>query len=51
MDIDKQHEYLLKYSVDPIEVGELCQHYPALKNSWNNFINVLEICRTENEVN
>lgn len=48
-DIDKQHHYLDKYRLDPIEVGYLCDKYPALKNSWEQFKIVFELCRNNDE--
>ena len=38
IDIDTQHEYLLKYKIDPIEVGKLSEKYPGLKQAWEEFI-------------
>jgi hypothetical protein len=45
IDIDKQHEYLTLFKLNPLEIGELCEKYPALRNSWNQFLTILEICK------
>jgi hypothetical protein len=49
MDLEKQHQHLLEYKINPIELGNLCERYPALKNSWNQFLTVLEMCK-ENDI-
>ena len=38
INIDTQHEYLLKYKINPIEVGELVEKYPGLREAWETFI-------------
>jgi len=45
IDIDKQHKYLNSFKLNPIEIGELCEKYPTLKNSWDQFLTILEMCK------
>jgi hypothetical protein len=47
MDIEKQHEYITTFKIDPIEVGMLCDKYPGLKNTWSQFMTMLEICKDD----
>lgn len=46
-DIEKQHEFLLHYKIDSIELGELCEKYPGLKNSWEQFKIIFEMCKNK----
>jgi hypothetical protein len=45
MDIEKQNEYITTFKIDPIEVGSLCDKYPGLKNTWCQFLTMLELCK------
>jgi hypothetical protein len=49
--IDKQTEWLNTYKLDPITLGRMCEKYPALQTSWEQFKTVYELCRSENEAN
>lgn len=49
MDLDKQYEYMVKYKIDPIETGELCDQYPGLKNAWEQFKTTLNLCKVTYE--
>jgi hypothetical protein len=51
IDIDKQHEYLSEYKLDPIEIGILCDQYPGLKKYWEQFITTVNLCRNEHADN
>ena len=47
IDIEKQHEYMIKYKIDPIEIGRLCECYPGLQKSWEQFSNTLNLCKVQ----
>ena len=49
--IEEQHTWMKKYSVNSIELGQLCDQYPALERSWQQFKIVYELCKVENESN
>lgn len=51
MDIDKQYEYMVRYKTDPIEIGELCEKYPGLQKTWDQFLTTLNLCKEEHETN
>jgi hypothetical protein len=48
-DIEQQHTWIKQYSVNPIELGQLCDEFPALERSWQQFKIVYELCKVENE--
>ena len=45
LDLDKQHQYMREFQLNPIEIGTLCEQFPALKNTWQQFLTVLEMCK------
>ncbi len=47
LDIDKQHDYLMRYQIDSVELGQLCEKYPGLKNSWTQFKLLYDLCKTQ----
>ncbi len=47
--IDEQHNWMKTYSIDPIELGQMCEEYPSLERSWKQFKIVYELCKVENE--
>ena len=49
IDLDKQHQYITEFKTDPIEVGRLCEKFPALKNTWQQFLTVLEMCKEDDK--
>ena len=49
--IDKQHIWARKYKMDPIRLGRMCEQFPALQKSWNEFKLVYELCRSQDDVN
>ena len=50
LDLDKQYEYMVKYKTDPIEIGELCEQYPGLQKSWEQFLTTLNLCKDKHEI-
>jgi hypothetical protein len=48
--IDKQASWLEIYRLDPIRLGRMCEKYPALQKSWNEFKLVYELCRSQDEI-
>lgn len=51
LNLDKQTKWLTEYKMDPIQLGRMCDKYPALQKSWNDFKLVYELCRSEDENN
>lgn len=49
-DIDKQAKYLETYKVDAIRLGRMCEKYPGLQNSWNEFKMMYELCRSQDDI-
>ena len=48
--LDKQTSWLTEYKLDPITVGRMCEKYPALQKSWNEFILVYQLCRSQDDI-
>lgn len=46
---DEQHEFYLKYQIDPIELGSLIKQYPSLEKSWAQFKTVYNLVRKESQ--
>jgi hypothetical protein len=51
LNLDKQTKWLIEYKMDPIQLGRMCDKYPALQKSWNDFKLMYELCRSEDEIN
>lgn len=49
IDIEDQHRYITEFQINPVEIGFLCEKYPAVKNSWNQFLTIVELCRENND--
>ena len=48
--IDDQHNWLNQYKVDPIRMGRMCEKFPALQKSWEEFKLVYELCRSQDDI-
>jgi hypothetical protein len=48
--LDKQTGWLTEYKLDPITLGRMCEKYPTLQNSWNEFKLVYELCRSQYDI-
>jgi hypothetical protein len=48
--IDKQAGWMEAYRMDPIRLGRMCEKYPALQKSWNEFKLVYELCRSQDDI-
>ena len=48
--IDKQTDWLNEYRLDPIKLGRMCEKFPALQKSWNEFKLVYELCRSQDDI-
>ena len=49
-DIDKQATWLETFKVDPIRLGRMCEKFPALQKSWDEFKIVYELCRSQDDI-
>jgi hypothetical protein len=50
LNLDKQTKWLDEYKMDPIRLGRMCDKYPALQKSWNDFKLVYELCRSQDDI-
>lgn len=48
--LDKQSTWLEEYKLDPIRLGRMCEKFPALQKSWNEFKIVYELCRSQDDI-
>lgn len=47
--VEKQADWLVTYKIDPIQMGRMCEKYPALQKSWDEFKLVYDLCRSHHE--
>jgi len=48
LDFDKQHQFYLEYNIQAVELGIMCNEFPALQKAWDQFKTVYELCKEEN---
>jgi hypothetical protein len=48
--LDQQTKWLTEYKMDPIRLGRMCEKFPALQKSWNEFKLVYELCRSQDDI-
>lgn len=48
--IDQQSRWLDEYKIDSIKLGRMCEKFPGLQNSWNQFKLVYEVCRSQDDI-
>ena len=48
--IDQQHRWLDEYRIDSIRMGRMCEKFPGLQNSWNQFKIVYDLCRSQDDI-
>ena len=48
--LDKQHKWLQDYKIDAIRLGRMCEKYPALQNSWEQFKLMYDIARSQDDI-
>ena len=49
--IEKQAAWLETYKINPIQLGRMCEKYPTLLTSWEQFKTVYEMCRSQDDNN
>lgn len=47
-DFDTQHKYYLEYNIKAVELGMMCNEFPALQKAWEQFKTVYELCKEDN---
>ena len=45
--VEKQADWLVTYKIDPIKLGHMCEKYPALQTSWEQFKLMYDIARSQ----
>lgn len=48
--LDRQHGWLTDYKIDPIRLGRMCEKYPALQTSWEQFKLMYDIARSQDDI-
>ena len=48
--LDRQHGWLSNYKIDPIRLGRMCEKYPALQISWEQFKLMYDIARSQDDI-
>jgi hypothetical protein len=49
-DIEKQADWIIHYKVDPIRLGRMCEKYPALQHSWEQFKLMYDIAKSQDDI-
>jgi hypothetical protein len=49
-DIDRQTRWLNEYKLDAVRVGRMCEKFPGLQNSWNQFKIMYDLCRSQDDI-
>lgn len=47
--VEKQADWLVTYKLDPITMGRMCEKYPALQKSWDEFKIVYNLCKSQHD--
>ena len=50
LNIDRQAKWMETYKMDPIRLGRMCEKFPALQKSWDDFKIVYELCRSQDDI-
>ena len=50
-DLDRQTKWIRHYQIDALKLGRMCEEFPGLQKSWEQFKIVYELCKSENETN
>jgi hypothetical protein len=48
--LDKQNQWMTDYKIEPIRLGRMCEKYPALQNSWEQFKLVYDLARSQDDI-
>ena len=48
--VDDQHNWLNQYRIESIRLGRMCEKFPALKKSWDEFKMMYELCRSQDDI-
>jgi hypothetical protein len=48
--VDQQNVWLNEFKVDPIRLGRMCDKFPALQKSWEQFKITYELCRSQDDI-
>lgn len=50
-DIDRQNRWFNEYRIDAIQLGRMCEEFPGLQKSWEQFKTVFTLCKSQDEIN
>jgi hypothetical protein len=48
--LDKQNQWMIDYKIDSIRLGRMCEKYPALQNSWEQFKLIYDLARSQDDI-
>jgi hypothetical protein len=48
--LDRQHSWMTTYKIDSIRLGRMCEKYPALHHSWEQFKLMYDIARSQDDI-
>lgn len=48
--LDRQTHWMNEYRYDPIRLGRMCEKYPALQHSWEQFKLIYDIAKSQDDI-
>jgi hypothetical protein len=48
--LDRQTVWMAEYKIDPIRLGRMCEKFPALQTSWEQFKLVYDLARSQDDI-
>jgi len=48
--LDRQTAWMTEYKIDPIRLGRMCEKFPALQTSWEQFKLMYDIARSQDDI-
>ena len=49
--LDRQTKWIKGYQVDPLRLGRMCEEFPGLQKSWEQFKITYELCKSQDDIN
>lgn len=48
--LDRQTGWMTEYKIDPIRLGRMCEKFPALQTSWEQFKLMYDLARSQDDI-
>jgi hypothetical protein len=50
LQLDRQTAWMTEYKIDPIRLGRMCEKFPALQTSWEQFKLMYDLARSQDDI-